>query len=299
MIVRADLHNHSCLSPCASLEMSPSRIAAAARAGGVRILGLTDHNAAFNCPAFAVACARESLLPFFGMELNPREEAHLLVLFAAPRQALQFARSLDPLLPDIPLRPEVLGDEVVVDADENVLGLYGRWLGAALDTSFDELASLAAKAGALVIPAHVDRPAMSVYSQLGFLPEGPYDAVESIGRLPAALCGDHAVISGSDAHYPEHVARRSFEIDLPDDSLFEFQEQLKAFFCSAGLCAGALPATPSPEDSAARSLWDELLGLPILSLYPEKAALDFMEIFRKALREKRVKPTHVSRPLVS
>lgn len=321
MIVRADLHNHSCLSPCASLEMSPSRLAAEARAAGVGVLALTDHNAAFNCPAFAVACAREGVLPLFGMELNPREEAHLLALFAAPRPALEFARRLAPFLPPVPLRPEVLGDEVVVDADENVLDLYGLWLGAALDASFDELARMASDSGGLVIPAHVDRPAMSVYSQLGFLPEGPYDAVESIGPAPQALCGEHAVISGSDAHYPEHVARRPFEIELPDEPAQALRGELARYALSyaAGASAGApsarapaefivagaeefIVARPAdtekaPADTDA-SLWDALLNLPCVRNYPEKLAGDFMESFRAALHDKKVKPTHVSRPLV-
>jgi len=313
MIVRADLHNHSCLSPCASLEMSPSRLAAEARAAGVGVLALTDHNAAFNCPAFAVACAREGVLPLFGMELNPREEAHLLALFAAPRPALEFARRLAPFLPPVPLRPEVLGDEVVVDADENVLDLYGLWLGAALDASFDELARMASDSGGLVIPAHVDRPAMSVYSQLGFLPEGPYDAVESIGPAPRALCGEHAVISGSDAHYPEHVARRPFEIELPNEPAQALREELARYALSyaAGTSAGApsacapaefIVAGPADTEKASAetdaSLWDTLLDLPCVRNYPEKPAGDFMESFRAALRDKKVKPTHVSRPLI-
>jgi len=322
MIVRADLHNHSCLSPCASLEMSPSRLAAEARAAGVGVLALTDHNAAFNCPAFAVACAREGIIPLFGMELNPREEAHLLALFAAPRLALEFARRLEPLLPPVPLRPDVLGDEVVVDADENVLELYDLWLGAALDAGFDELARMASDAGGLVIPAHVDRPAMSVYSQLGFLPEGPYDAVESIGPVPRALCGEHAIISGSDAHYPEHVARRPFEIELPDEPAQALRKEQVRFAsdCPIGsfavgdnddrahrtdgelmvsMPAKGLARTFAPVSAGAESpLWEALLVLPCVTKYPEGSARDFMESFRAALHEKKVKPTHVSRPLV-
>jgi len=275
--------------------MSPALIAARERAAGVGVVALTDHNAAFNAPAFAVSCARQGVLPLFGLELNPREEAHLLVLFAAPRLALEFARRVvAPLLPPIPLRPDVFGDQVVVDDDDNILSFYDLWLGSALDASFDELALLAAGAGALVIPAHVDRPAMSVYSQLGFLPYGPYDAVESIGPVPASLSRDFAVISDSDAHYPEHIARRPFQIELPDEPFAALCSALSQFakreFSHADSVNSDVPST---------SLFDFLLNTDLVNTYPEKPALDFIAGFRTALYEKNVKPTHVSRPLVS
>lgn len=295
MILKADLHNHSCLSPCASLEMSPALIAARERAAGVNVGALTDHNAAFNVPAFALSCAREGVLPLFGMELNPREEAHLLVLFASPRLALEFARRVvAPLLPPIPLRPDVFGDQVVVDADETILSFYDLWLGSALDAGFDELARLAARAGALVIPAHVDRPAMSVYSQLGFLPAGPYDAVESIGPIPVSLSRDFAVISDSDAHYPEHIARRPFQIELPDEPVVEFQSALFQFARCELSYGDSINSDVPPT-----SLFDFLLNSDLVNTYPEKQALDFISGFRTALHGKNVKPTHVSRPLVS
>ena len=52
MLVRADFHIHSCVSPCASLEMSPAAIAEKAKEKGLDLVALTDHNTALNCPAF-------------------------------------------------------------------------------------------------------------------------------------------------------------------------------------------------------------------------------------------------------
>ena len=47
-----DLHIHSCLSPCADNDMTPSNIAGMATIAGVQIVALTDHNTVKNCPAF-------------------------------------------------------------------------------------------------------------------------------------------------------------------------------------------------------------------------------------------------------
>lgn len=214
-----DLHNHSCLSPCASLEESPGLLARLARKRGLDLVALTDHNSALNCPAFAEACSREGIAPLFGIEANSVEEVHVLCLFGAVDEALAFGEFLRGFLPDLPYDPDKLGDQVVVDADENVLDQIGYYLGAALSLGFDELCAQAASRGALVIPAHVDRPMFSVSSQLGFLPPGPYDAVESIREPGPHLRLGLAAISGSDSHYPEHVARRPTLAELPDGAL--------------------------------------------------------------------------------
>ena len=40
----ADLHIHTCLSPCGSLEMSPSEIVRRSLAKGLDAIAITDHN---------------------------------------------------------------------------------------------------------------------------------------------------------------------------------------------------------------------------------------------------------------
>ncbi len=217
MKVVADLHNHSCLSPCASLELSPSVLARLARARGVELLALTDHNSARNAPAFADACLREGVAPLFGMEAMSSEEAHLVCLFGEPDAALSFSAWIRERLPPVPNDPERFGDQIVVDADENIEDEEGIWLGSALPLSFSELCDETNARGGLAIPAHIDRTVYGIIAQLGFLPDGPYAAVEAVRPLPPGAARNYTVITGSDAHYPEHVGRRPFGVDLPPD----------------------------------------------------------------------------------
>jgi len=42
----ADLHIHTCLSPCAELEMLPKFILEQAQELGLQIIAITDHNSA-------------------------------------------------------------------------------------------------------------------------------------------------------------------------------------------------------------------------------------------------------------
>jgi 3',5'-nucleoside bisphosphate phosphatase len=214
LILACDLHNHSCLSPCGSLDLSPAALARLAKLRGLDIVALTDHNSALNAPAFAECARREGLAALYGMEACSAEEVHVLCLFSRVDEAVDFSAYIAGRIPAYPYSAEALGDQVVVDADENVLDLPDTYLGAALDLGYDELCAVAASRGALVIPAHIDRPMFGALAQLGFLPRGPYAAVESLRPLPEGRSGGYTRICGSDAHYPEHVARRPFGLEL-------------------------------------------------------------------------------------
>ena len=216
MIVSADLHIHSCLSPCGDLSMSPGLIARTARERGLKMAALTDHNSALNIPAFAAACAVEGITGVYGLEVNTREEAHVLCLFETPEAALALGSFLYPLLPDIPNNPLKMGDQVYVDQKENILGEVEKWLLGGADIGLEELLEEVHSRGGLFIPAHIDRPAYSIPSQLGFLPSLAYDALESV-TVPTSVPlypGAPRVIQNSDAHYPEDVAKRTTNFEM-------------------------------------------------------------------------------------
>lgn len=293
--LRADLHNHSCLSPCGDLSMSPTLLAETAAARGLDLMALTDHNATLNCPAFAIACAGRGLIPLFGLELCSAEEVHLLALFPTPRKALEFGAIVHDLLPLLPWDPSSFGDQVVVDEEEGVLELHERWLGAALDAPLGDLAEMAHKAGAIVIPAHVDRGMFSVYSQLGFLPPGPYDAVESLGPPPLSLTLGLSAISGSDAHYPEHIGRRPTIIAMPEEGVGALRTALANF---AAIVAGFGAKDEGGEPKGEFGGYAELLADPRLEAYPASEAEAFFEDVRRALRAGKLEPTHLAKPLV-
>ncbi len=214
MTVLSDFHNHSCLSPCGSLEMSPRVLARAARAKGLELVALTDHNSARNAPAWLDCARAEGIVPLFGMEMTTAEEVHVLCIFADPDAALGFGRVLEGNLLPLPYDAVVLGDQVVVDKDENILEMPDHYLGSSLTMGYDEVCRIASETGALVIPAHIDRPMFGVISQLGFLPEGPYAAVELVRAPVEGSAKGYTVITGSDAHYPENVGRRPFILEL-------------------------------------------------------------------------------------
>jgi PHP family Zn ribbon phosphoesterase len=213
----ADLHNHSCLSPCASLEMSPARIAESAAAKGIGLVALTDHNSARNCPAFGLACERYGVAPLYGLEITTVEECHILALFDDPDLALQMDRWVINALPRIPLNLDYYSDQPVVNEDNEIIELIGYFLGGAIPYSLQKVCEQTHRLGGLFIPSHINRHAFSVESQLGFLPDGDYDAIEV---LPGSVDTYRRryphlpVITASDAHSPEQIGTFPFYIPL-------------------------------------------------------------------------------------
>jgi 3',5'-nucleoside bisphosphate phosphatase len=48
MLVKADIHIHTCLSPCAEITQSPKRVVERANEIGMNMIFITDHNSAEN-----------------------------------------------------------------------------------------------------------------------------------------------------------------------------------------------------------------------------------------------------------
>jgi PHP family Zn ribbon phosphoesterase len=230
----ADFHNHSCLSPCGSLDLSPRVLVETAAARGLELLALTDHNSSLNCPAFATLCERRGIIPIYGMEATTSEEIHVLCLFTGLAACLAFNDYAYSILTPFPNNPEKSGDQVYVDEEDNILGEVEYYLTNPLDLSVDAIGAKVAEYGGIVIPAHVERPAFSMFSQLGAVVPGPWTALECT-RIPPAILGapdaadraapapldtlGYPLITSSDAHYPEHVARRPFTLDISPEEL--------------------------------------------------------------------------------
>ncbi len=229
---KADFHLHSCLSPCGDLAMSPLAIVKMLKERGVQIAALTDHNSSLNCPAFAHHCKEAGIAALFGMEAQTQEEIHVLCLFSSLHTALSFSDEMYELLPPIMNNPEKTGDQVYVDNDDDIIGEVEKYLVVSCDIGIDDLTKRVHELGGLVIPAHIDRSSFSLTSQLGFVAQGDWDALEVV-RLPPATVDwidnkqhftpidtlGYPLTTSSDAHYPIHIARRTFDLDFADSPL--------------------------------------------------------------------------------
>ena len=204
----ADLHVHSLLSPCASVEMTPRNIVRHAAEAGVDILAITDHNAADNVSAAMQAAAGSGITILPGMEVETKEEIHVLALFDKLPALQTWQHYVDQRRSGLKNDPDRFGAQFIVDAEDNLLAEKPEMLLAPLNGSITEISRRIHALGGLCIASHVDRPAYSILSQLGFIPDDvELDAVELSRRTTAkeaavrfpAIAG-RPVIRSSDAH---------------------------------------------------------------------------------------------------
>jgi len=220
----ADLHNHSCLSPCGSLDLSPRCLLELGAAKGLKLMALTDHNSSLNCPAFAKLSPQYGIIPIFGMEATTTEEIHVLCLFTNLEASMAFSEYAYSILTPFLNNPEKTGDQVYVDEEDNIEGEVEYYLVNPIDLSVDSIGAKVSEYGGIVIPAHVDRYAFSMVSQLGVIVKGPWAALECV-RIPPSLNDKpldtlgYPMTTSSDAHYPEHVCRRPFQLDVSAEEL--------------------------------------------------------------------------------
>lgn len=218
MQVKLDLHNHSCLSPCSNDDFTPALLAVEAMEQGIQILALTDHNSARNLPAFSEACQLCDILPLFGLEVSTVEDVHVLTLFSRLEDALEFGSFIEFLLPAQKNRPDIFGNQLVVDIEGKVLETVDKLLVSSTSLAFSDVVEEALSRDALVIPAHIDRYANSVLANLGFLPDLRYSALEAIHLPVHADTHNLAILTGSDAHCLEQVGRRSCFLEMEEIS---------------------------------------------------------------------------------
>ena len=219
--MKFDLHIHSCLSPCANLEMSPSEIVARAKAAGMDGMALTDHQSARNTPAIAECARRAGMACLYGLEVCTAEDVHTLAIFDTTEQALAMTEWVYAAMPKRVNDPDTFGDQPVVTWDDDIVEMEWRILAAACRKPIAEVSARCHELGGIYIAAHIDRTAFSVYSQLGGIPEdGAFDAVELSRTADEALwipkAEGYAVTRSSDAHNLDDVARVWTEADIAE-----------------------------------------------------------------------------------
>jgi hypothetical protein len=220
-----DFHIHSCLSPCADNDMTPANIAGMATLAGLNIVALTDHNTAKNCPAFFKAAKLNGIIPIAGMELTTAEDIHIVCLFEHLEDALAFSEAVDKRRIRIKNRTDIFGDQLIMDAEDNVIGTEDDLLSNATDITYDEVPSLVEGYNGVCFPAHVDRQANGVIATLGTLPETPFFAIaefhdadkqeEYKGKYPELE--SKLLTVGSDAHYLWDIRDKSAYFELDDE----------------------------------------------------------------------------------
>jgi len=204
----ADLHVHSVLSPCAEVDMTPRNIVRHAVQHGIDIVAITDHNACDNVPAALLAAKGTNVIILPGMEVETKEEVHMIVLFETMRQLEEWEQFVNGHLSGRLNDEKHFGAQFVVDAQDELIRIKPEMLLTALNSSITEIGRVVNELGGLCIASHVDRPANSLLTLLGFIPPDVELAAVEVSRLMSPkqalqrfpAIGTLPIVTSSDAH---------------------------------------------------------------------------------------------------
>lgn len=179
---RADLHVHTVLSPCAEVEMIPPLIVQRAGEKNIDLIAITDHNASANVRAVQAAAKGTQLTVLAGMEVQSREDVHLLTLFETMDALEAWQVEVDKSLPDLPNEPDFFGEQFVVDESGEFIRSEPRLLLTSTRFSIDEIFERVNEIGGLTIPAHVERTSYGLFPSLGLISENWHVSAFEISR---------------------------------------------------------------------------------------------------------------------
>ena len=235
MKISYDFHIHSCLSPCGDNDMTPQNIVNMSKIMGYDAIALTDHNTCRNCPAVMKAGEKAGLTVIPGMELCTSEEVHIVCLFPHIEKALAFSDYVYSTLPSVKNKPNIFGDQIICNENDEVTGNEEKLLITASTISCVKAVETAKKYGGICYPAHIDRSSFSILSNLGMIDESfGFTCVEIFDMAKEQeLKEKHPyintlkIISDSDAHYLEKMRIPEYTIDVNENSIsgiFEYFE---------------------------------------------------------------------------
>jgi len=223
-----DLHIHSCLSPCGDELMTPNNIVGMAYLKGLDAIAVCDHNSAGNLAAVKAVADMMGVLLLPGIELNTREEVHLLCYFADVETAQRFSEAVHKHLTQKNV-PEIFGHQVYMNEEDEPVGEEERLLIAALDLSLEQCADLCRQFGGVCVPAHINRGSNGVLGALGFLPRTvSWDALELSKKHPLPESFDEYFhLQSSDAHYLEDISEKEFTVEVCEKSVLALFNAIK------------------------------------------------------------------------
>ena len=199
-----DLHIHTALSPCGDDDMTPNNIAGMAAIKGLDVIAVTDHNSCGNVRAVIEAAKNYNIIVIPAMEVETQEEVHVACYFPDVEAAEKMHEIVKNSMLGIKNNKQTFGNQLYMDADDEITGEEEVLLVSATMLSFQEVFEKVEGFGGIAVPAHIDRQSYSVLSNLGFMP--PDVNISTVEITSSGLekfkdeYGKYGILTNSDAH---------------------------------------------------------------------------------------------------
>jgi predicted metal-dependent phosphoesterase TrpH len=209
--------------------MTPNNIVNMALLKKLDAIAITDHNSCDNVEA-VMKVAGDKLIVVPGMEIQTREEIHLLCYFRELDKLLRFDEQVRFSLSNILNDPEIFGQQQILNERDEVVGERSEMLLSSVDMSIDQVVEEVRKNSGVVVPAHVNRSSYSIISQLGFIPPELDFRMLEISQNNDYLAPEYSRMASyysSDAHSLGEILERECFITVEDLSITGILNYLK------------------------------------------------------------------------
>ena len=225
-----DLHIHSCLSPCGDIDMTPHSIAGMSYINGLDIIAVADHNTARNVRAVSHAAEEFGILVVPGIEAETAENIHVLCLFPDIDAAEKMGEILESHLPPIKNRPDIFGEQIIMNELDEETGRVEVLLINATDMPIEEVKRQTEELGGVCIAGHIDREKNGIIATLGEIPkELSFTTLELSRKAPEDFEREpcYQYIVDSDAHYLTDISEKKNYMELENRTIEEILKKLR------------------------------------------------------------------------
>ena len=224
-----DFHIHSCLSPCGDMDMTPHSIAGMSYINGLNAIAVADHNTARNIRAVTKAAEEYGICVVPAIEAESAENIHLLCLFPTIDAAEEMGEFLEFHLPPIKNRPDIFGEQWIMNEVDEKIGEIDKLLINATDLPIEEIKKKVEFLGGICIAAHIDREKNGIVAILGCVPEHLDFSTLELSRHAADYekGGMYNYISDSDAYLLTDIAEKVNFLEVNDITSAERIKKVK------------------------------------------------------------------------
>ncbi|WZL74680.1 PHP domain-containing protein [Clostridiaceae bacterium 35-E11] len=235
MKLAVDLHIHTALSPCGDEAMTPNNIIGMSLLKGLDAIAITDHNSVENCEACLEIAHKKDIVVIPGMEVQTKEEVHLICLFRDMASAFDFQSLIYERLTHKENLPQIFGRQLVFNVRDEIIKENTKMLISSANISVNEVFDKMHKVKGVVIPAHVDKSVYSIIANLGFIPMDLAIKTLEISKLcnveqmekKYKNLNKYQLIRNSDAHYLRDILERESFIEVKDKTIDSILNALK------------------------------------------------------------------------
>lgn len=224
-----DFHIHSDLSPCADKDMTPNNIVNMAYIKGLNMIAVTDHNSIENYRAVEKVAKDLNIMVIPGMEINTREEVHILSYFRDYESAKIVSDLIYESLPDIYNKKNIFGEQNIYSENDEIIGSLDKLLINASKYTLREIYEIVNKHKGILIPAHINKKSNGILGVLGFFPyDVEFKFIElsnniELNERNKKLVSKYKRLINSDAHMLEAISEPVNFIELEKlDDIFDY-----------------------------------------------------------------------------